>query len=46
MSRKKLIKALKINGIDSISGIELKNCYTADLIVALREEKHERKQRT
>ena len=37
MSRKKLMEALRGFGKSSISGKELENCYTADLMIALRE---------
>lgn len=36
MSRKRLIKTLKEYGINCISGNELEECYTIDLISALR----------
>ena len=35
MSRKKLMEALRGCGKSSISGRELENCYTADLMIAL-----------
>ena len=38
MSRKKLIEALMASGKNSISGKGFEDCYTADLMVALREE--------
>ena len=38
MSRKVLIEALRAYGKDSLSGRELETCYTADLMIALREE--------
>ena len=38
MSRKKLIEALRTCGKINISGIKLEDCYTADLMVALREK--------
>ena len=38
MSRKKLIEALRTCGKSSISGRELENCYTADLMAVLREK--------
>ena len=45
MNRKKLIEALRDIGKTHLSNKNLEDCYTVDLVIALREEKEKRKLR-
>ena len=38
MNRKMLIKALRAHGVNNLSGRELETCYTADLMIALKQK--------
>lgn len=38
MNMKRLIKALRAHGESSLSGRELETCYTADLMIALKQK--------